>query len=198
MVGPVSSYAWMKSSRWFTTRRAKQYCLLVVLNCGLRPAFGATNDAYGTTGGTVVALSGHKSESQSPPAAITTTIHENVLFQHAVKGRDTNSLNASSNGKILAPGQQPAPTNSVPPVERTALEPVEVAAVTRVNQRRECFADQDRYGGILHRAYRAENPIQLINPFAPLEYGQSEVAELLRDLIAGVPSGLSVFSIRFK
>ena len=172
--------------------------LLVVLSCGLRPAFGATNDACGTPGGTVIAPSGHTSASQSPPGGVTTTIPEYVLLQPAVKGRDTNSLNASSNGKLSTPGQQPAPTNSVPPEERTALGPVDVAAVTQVNQRREYFSDEDKYGGILYRAYRADNPLQLINPFAPREYSQSEAVELPRDPITGVPSGVSVFSIRFK
>jgi hypothetical protein len=172
--------------------------LLVVLSCGLRPAFGATNDVHGMPRGTVIAPSGHKSASQSPPGGVTTTIRENMLFQHAVKGMDTNSLNASSNGNLSTPGQQPAPTNSVPPEERTALGPVDVAAFTRVNRRREYFSDQDKYGGILYRAYRADNPLQLINPFAPREYGQSAAAELPRDRITGVPSGFSVFSIRFK
>ena len=172
--------------------------LLVVLSCGLRPAFGATNDAHATLPGTVIVPSGNKSASQSPPGGVTTTIPENVLFQHAVKGMDTNSLNASSNGKLSIPGQQPAPTNSVPPEERTALGPVDVAAVTRVNRRREYFSDQDKYGGILYRAYTADNPLQLINPLAPREYGQSEAAELPRDRLTGGPSGLSVFSIRFK
>ena len=146
----------------------------------------------------MIALSGHKSASQSPPGGVPPTIAENVLFQHALKGMDTNRLNASSHEKLLAPGQQPAATNSVPPEERTASEPVDVAAVTRVNQPRECFSDQDKYGGILYKAYRADNLLQLINPLAPPEYGQTEAGELPRDPIAGVPSGFSVFSIRFK
>ena len=172
--------------------------LLVVLSCGLRPAFGATNDACGAPGGTVIALSGHTSASQSPPGGVTTTIPENVPLQHAVKGMDTNSLNASSNGKLSTPGQPPAPTNSVPPEERTATGPANVAADTRVSQGREYFSDQDRYGGLLYKAYRADNPLQLINPFAPQEYGQSEAGELPRDPVTGVPGGFSVFSIRFK
>jgi hypothetical protein len=172
--------------------------LLVVLSCGLRPAFGATNDAYETPGGNVIALSAHKSASQSPSGSVTTTIPENVLFQHAVIEMDTNNLNASSNWKLSAPGQQPAPTNSLPAEERIALGPVDMAAVTRVNQRREYFSDEDKYGGILYKAYRADNPLQLINPCAPVEYGQSEAAELPHDRTTGVPSGLSVFSIRFK
>lgn len=172
--------------------------LLVVLSCELRPAFGATNDAYRTPGGTVIALSWHKSGSQSPPGGLTRTIRESVLFQHALNGMDTNSLNDSSNGKLLALGQKPVPTNRVPPVVRTMLGPLDVAAVTRIHQRGECFSDQDKYGGILYKAYTADNPLQLINPLAPREYGQSEAAEPPRDRLMGVPSGLSVFSIRFK
>jgi hypothetical protein len=171
--------------------------LLVVLSCGLRQGFGATNDAYGTLGGTVIALPGHISASQSP-SGVTTTIRENVLFQYALKGMDTNSLNASNDWKLLALGQQQPPTNSVPPTERTALGPADVAAVTRINRRGESFSDQDKYDGILYKAYRADNPLQLINPFAPREYGQREAAEVPRDRLTGVPSGLSVFSIRFK
>ena len=172
--------------------------LLVVLSCGLRPAFGATNDAHGTPRGTVIAPSGHKSVSQSPPSGVTTTIPENVLFQHAVNGMDTNSLNASSNGKRSTPGQQPAPTNGVPSMERTAFGSGDVAAVKRGNQRREYFADPDKYGGMLYKAYKTDNPLQLINPFAPREYRQSEATVLPRDPITGVPSGFSLFSIRFK
>jgi hypothetical protein len=164
--------------------------LLVVLSCGLRPAFGATNDTHGTPPVTMIA--------PSLPAAVTTTIPENVLFQYAVKEMDTNSLNANSIGKLSTPGQQAAPTNSVPPVILTTLAPVDESAITRVNRRREYFSDQDKYGGILYKAYRAENPLQLINPFAPRGYGQSEAAELPRDRLTDVPSGFSVFSIRFK
>jgi len=173
-------------------------CLLVVLSCGLRPAFGATNDVHGTPRLSVMAPSEHKWASQSPWGGVTTTIPEIALFQHAVKGMDTNSLKASSNGELWTPGQQPAPTNGEPPVERTALGTVDAAEVTRVSQRREYFSDQDKYGGILYKAYRADNPLQLINPFAPREYGESDAAELRRDPITGVPSGFSVFSIRFK
>ena len=172
--------------------------LLVLLSCGLRPAFGATNDAHGTLRETVIAPSGYKSASPSPPGGVTTTIPENVLFQYDVKGTDTNSLNASSNGKFSTPEQQPASTNSIFLEEPTALRPVDLVVVTRLNRRREYFSDKDKYGGILHRAFTADNPLQLINPFAPREYGQSEASELSRDPITGVPSGLSVFSIRFK
>ena len=172
--------------------------LLVVLSCGLRPAFGTTNDVNGTPRGTVIAPSWHRSAPQSPPGGVATTIPENVLFQRAVKGIDTNSLNAGSKGKLATPGPQPAPTNSVPPGEQTALAPVNMAAVTQINRRREYFSDEDKYGGILYGAYTADNPLQLINPFAPREYGQSAAVELPRDPVTGGPSGFSVFSLRFK
>ena len=172
--------------------------LLVVLSWGLRQSVGATNEACGTPGGTAIALPGHISASQSRSDGVTTTIRENVLFQHALKGMDTNSLNASSNGKLWALGQQPASTNSVLPTERTALGLVDVAAVPRISRRRESFSEQDKYGGILYKGFRAEHPLQLLNPFAPPEYGQRGAAEPPRDRPTDVPSGLTVFSIRFK
>ena len=168
--------------------------LLVVLSCGLRPALGATNDAYGTSGETVIALSGHRSASRAQAGGVTTTMRENVLFPHVFKGMDTNNLNAT----LLALEKQPVRTNSMPPVGCTALGLVDVAAIPRINRRRESFSDQDKYGGILYKAYRADHPLQLVNPLAPREYGQSETAERPRDRLADVPSGLSVFSIRFK
>ena len=168
--------------------------LLVVLSCGLRPVFAATNDAPVTPGGTLMALSGCKSASQSPLGGVTTTIRETVSFEHAIKGLGTNSLNASSNDKLLAAGQHLAPTNSVSPVEQTVSGPVDVTA----NQRQKYSSDQDKYGGILYNAYRADNPLQLINPFAPREDGQSDTADLTRDPVSDVPSGFSLFSIRIQ
>ena len=167
--------------------------LLVILSCGLTLACSATNDVE-NPGGTVIARSGPK----SPASGVTTVVPENVLFQYDVKGMDTNSLNANTKWKLWAFWQQPTPTNSVASEERTLFWPVDVAVITQVNQRRECFSDQGKYGGILYRAYRADNPLQLINPFAPRRYSQSVAAALPRDPITGVPSGLSIFSIRFK
>lgn len=172
--------------------------LLVVVSGGLTSACSATNDVPEAPGGIVIARSGHQSASRSLPGVVTTTLSENVLLQLAVKGVDTNSLNASSNGNSLELGQQPASTNSVLAKERTPFGPLDITAITRVNQRREYFSDHDKYGGILYRAYRADNPLELLNPFVPREYGRRDTAELLRDPNTGVPSGFSLFSIRFK
>src|SRR5208283_4114627 len=83
---------------------------LAVLSCALRPAFGATNGADGTHRGSVIASSGYEWGTQSAAGWVTTALPGNVLFQYAVKGMDTNSLNASSNGRFSTPGQQPART----------------------------------------------------------------------------------------
>jgi hypothetical protein len=50
--------------------------------------------------------------------------------------------------------------------------------------------------GVLVQVLKISNPFQLINPFAPAEYGASE-ANTAFDLISGRATGLKLFSIRF-
>lgn len=52
------------------------------------------------------------------------------------------------------------------------------------------------YSGILVELSRTDNPLQLINPAAPAEYGSPE-DNLARDPITGRISGLRLFSISF-
>ncbi len=52
------------------------------------------------------------------------------------------------------------------------------------------------YGGIAHDAVQSHNPLQLINPLAPAEYGWAE-QNLSQDIITGKASGLKIFSINF-
>src|SRR5262245_50880660 len=52
------------------------------------------------------------------------------------------------------------------------------------------------YSGILIEAFRAENPLQLISPFAPPEYGSPD-DNLVLDPILKKPIGLRLFSFRF-
>jgi len=52
------------------------------------------------------------------------------------------------------------------------------------------------YSGIVVQLIRADNPLQLINPVAPVRYGYAE-QNLVRDLITGRPSGLRLFSWSF-
>jgi len=50
--------------------------------------------------------------------------------------------------------------------------------------------------GVAVQAIRTDNPLQLINPFAPPEYGRAE-DNVTRDPVSGKASGLKLFSIKF-
>jgi hypothetical protein len=52
------------------------------------------------------------------------------------------------------------------------------------------------YSGIAVEAVQLDNPLQLINPAAPVQYGFAE-ANLVRDPVVGRVSGLKIFSIQF-
>jgi hypothetical protein len=52
------------------------------------------------------------------------------------------------------------------------------------------------YSGITIQLARTDNPLQLINPAAPPQYGSSE-DNTVRDPITGRASGLKLFSIQF-
>lgn len=52
------------------------------------------------------------------------------------------------------------------------------------------------YSGIIVQAAKTDNPLQLINPAAPPEYGSPE-DNTARDPVTGKVSGLKLFSIRF-
>ena len=52
------------------------------------------------------------------------------------------------------------------------------------------------YSGVAVEAIKLDNPLQLINPAAPVQYGFAE-ANLVRDPIVGRVSGLKIFSIQF-
>jgi len=52
------------------------------------------------------------------------------------------------------------------------------------------------YSGILIEALKADNFLQLFNPFAPLEYGSPE-DNVVRDPIGGSVIGLKLFSFQF-
>jgi len=52
------------------------------------------------------------------------------------------------------------------------------------------------YSGIAVEAVKVDNPLQLLNPAAPPEYGSPEDNVVL-DPINGKVSGLNIFSIQF-
>jgi len=52
------------------------------------------------------------------------------------------------------------------------------------------------YSGIVVQAIKADNPLQLLNPAAPEEYGNGE-ASVTREPKTGRVNGLRIFSIEF-
>jgi hypothetical protein len=52
------------------------------------------------------------------------------------------------------------------------------------------------YSGIIPQAIKTDNPLQLINPFAPMSYGNG-ADNLDRDMVTGRPNGLKFFSLGF-
>ena len=52
------------------------------------------------------------------------------------------------------------------------------------------------YSGIIPQAIKTDNPLQLINPFAPMSYGNG-ADNLDRDIVTGRPNGLKFFSLGF-
>jgi hypothetical protein len=58
------------------------------------------------------------------------------------------------------------------------------------------ISKQISYSGALIQVYKADNPLQLINPFAPAKYG-SGFANLSVDPITRKPQGIALFSINF-
>jgi hypothetical protein len=52
------------------------------------------------------------------------------------------------------------------------------------------------YSGVTVQAAKTRNPLQLINPFAPVRYGPAE-ANTTRDPASGRAEGVKLFSVAF-
>ena len=51
--------------------------------------------------------------------------------------------------------------------------------------------------GVIPRAIRGGNPLQMLNPLAPAKYGTAEENVLLDPDVPGKPNGIKLFSISF-
>jgi len=68
--------------------------------------------------------------------------------------------------------------------------------VEKVQKPNEVAGEKAIYSGIGVQLAKTDNPLQLINPVAPAEYGSSE-DNVVRDPVSGKVSGLKLFAIRF-
>ena len=60
----------------------------------------------------------------------------------------------------------------------------------------EIKAGKFSYSGAVVEAVKTDNPLELINPAAPIHYGLAE-ANVVREPASGKVSGLKIFSIQF-
>ena len=137
----------------------------------------------------LVVVTANAQTNQPSPTATTT----NVV--------NTNVVNTSTNWPGLSLAQEPKPeTNSGPLsygafVARIIRNAGETPMISSELKPNEITVGKFTYSGITIEIAKKPNPLQLMNPFAPPEYGSAEI-NLLRDP-AGHPSGLKFFSIQF-
>ena len=103
----------------------------------------------------------------------------------------------STNG----PASTPAVTNAAPGLTAQGLEAqtsdrFQRTFVFRETKPNEIAKGNITYSGIAIEAAKKRNPLQLVNPFAPAEYGSPE-DNIVRDPINGRVRGLKLFAIRF-
>lgn len=101
----------------------------------------------------------------------------------------------------LGPASEPQPA-SAPPLEllnqvpEVPPEVLERAITLQPPPTPRPFGLRLQYDGVLPQLRRADNPLQLINPFAPARYG-SGLENLVINPISGRPEGICLFAIRF-
>ncbi len=119
----------------------------------------------------------------------------------AAQAQPTNAPPAQARA-TNAPWAQAQPTNAPPAhteesVEAHAAQRVQEAVlVLKAPKPNEIVRTNLTYSGILVQAVKTRNPLQLLNPLAPAEYGAAE-DNLVRDPINGRASGLKFFAIQF-
>ncbi len=70
------------------------------------------------------------------------------------------------------------------------------APTVQVESPRQIMGKKFKYDGALVKLTKADNPLQMISPFAPARYG-SGFDNLVRDPIDGRGAGISLISIKF-
>ena len=101
---------------------------------------------------------------------------------------------------VLAAGSLAAqPPKQADRSVRTVLPPSssESIIVTKPAQPNVIAGRKVVYSGIIVQAIKTKEPMQLINPFAPAEYGSGS-QNMERDVISGKPTGnFKLFSVSF-
>lgn len=71
----------------------------------------------------------------------------------------------------------------------------EIVSAIRVEKPNQVITQKRAYSGIAVQVVKTRNPLQLINPFAPAEYGSGEQNLVPgRDEVTGRPTGLAILT----
>jgi hypothetical protein len=79
---------------------------------------------------------------------------------------------------------------------RTARRLREINVQITLERPNEYTVNNVTYEGIAVQLFRTDNPLQLVNPFAPPEYGRAE-ANVSLNPVTGKATGLKLFGLRF-
>ena len=113
----------------------------------------------------------------------------------------TNVVHSATNAPGLAQAEEPVPEASRGPLSDEAFaariirNAGETTLIYNELKPNEITRGKLTFSGIGIEIVKMPNPLQLLNPFAPAEYGSGEI-NLVRDP-GGHPSGLKFFSIQF-
>lgn len=80
--------------------------------------------------------------------------------------------------------------------QATSSDREKAAPVVKMESPKQLLGKKFKYDGALIKLTKADNPLQMINPFAPARYG-SGFDNLARDPIDGKGTGISLVSIKF-
>jgi len=78
----------------------------------------------------------------------------------------------------------------------TTTRSLEIRAPAKTAKANEIKKGRLSYAGAAVQVVKTKNPLQLINPFAPKEYGMAE-DNVTRDLPTGQVTGVNVFTVKF-
>jgi hypothetical protein len=133
----------------------------------------------------LAAVASTQAQSNQPPATVASTnsVWISTNWPAMALGSETNSQAAAS------------PLSDEAFAARIIRNARETPMISNELKPNEINIGKFTYSGIAIEIVKMPNPLQLVNPFAPPEYGDGEI-NLVRDP-AGHPSGWKFFSIQF-
>jgi hypothetical protein len=93
-------------------------------------------------------------------------------------------------------GADPQEADLLKQIPDVPLDRVERFIYFQTSTLNKAFGIGVNYTGVLPQLRRADNPLQLINPFAPARYGNGYDNVSINPL-TGRPEGIALFAIRF-